>query len=86
MFQLKKRKMAIATFDLSGFIKKLDSKYDTIKEAYHNVQLPADRLMLDVETTDSLLVRFAFSAISLEKNQDKIRINSLSADVLSKHK
>jgi len=85
MFQLQRGKVPLATFDLNGFIKKLDSRYDTLKESYHSIELPADKLTLDVDS-DSLLVRFAFSNISLERNQDKIRINSLSAEVLTKRR
>ena len=74
MYELKTGRKAIATFDLKGFLRKLDTKYDTVAESYRDLNLPAEKMSLDVETSDSLFIRFMFKTISMEKNQDKISI------------
>ena len=85
LYLLKERKSTIAKFDLNGYLNKLDLKYDTTSPSYHDVYLPADKLTMDVES-DSMLFRFAFKTINMEKNQSKLRIRELDADILSKHR
>lgn len=85
MYQLKRKKALVSTFDLKGYFKNLIAKYDSNKDNYHTIYLPQDKMNLDIEA-DSMLIRFAFKVINLEKNQDKLRIRELQADVLARHK
>jgi hypothetical protein len=85
LFEIRKKRKAIATMDMKGFFLKLDKQYDTSTNSYHDIRLTPDKLSLDVEC-DSITLRFMFKTANIEKNQDKVRITNIDADVLSKHK
>jgi hypothetical protein len=85
MYVLKRKKLVVAKVDLKEYLKKLDNQYDTTKESYHDINLPAEKLTMDIEA-DSMQLRFLFKNITMERNLDKIRISQIEAEVLSRHK
>lgn len=85
MYLLKRKNTTFASLDIKGYLLKLDNEFDTTRESYHDINLPAEKFMLDVDA-DSLQLRFLFKNVTMERNLDKVRINQIEAEVLSRHK
>ncbi len=92
MFVLKKGKMELVHIDFRGFLKHIDSLYNTDSNKITNevgydkdLSIPNDKFVLDL-ATDSLQFRFLFQNISTEEKSGKINFTTIEAGVLIKNK